>query len=106
MSTYTTVNVVNKANVTLATNVPVQIDNASELIAQYYGGSGYDVFEVYIPYFPTYTAARNDLFIDQVNNDPLISPPQLARYRVVGNPEKFPDGHQEMKVNRFTGAQS
>jgi hypothetical protein len=103
MSIYTTVNVTRKEQPVLS-NVPVQIDETSEMMGAYYNNEHpYDVFEVFVRY-TTFQFVRGDLLTDTRIIDPLTS--VNAKYRVVGNPTAFPDGHVQMKVNVFAGPNS
>ena len=102
MSIYTNVQATRGAPlspVMLVTNQPVQIDNASEVLSETYGHPS-DLFHVYIEY-TTVIFVRGDLVTDLFNLDPLTG--QAVKYRVVGRPKSYPDGHVEMLAYQFTG---
>lgn len=104
MSSNTTLNVVRGGN-TITFGIPVQIDNMSVEEAHYYIGkadSPFDAFNAYVVW-GTPDIRRLDLLVDPANPDPdNYSRP--TQYRVVGNPDPYPDGHLELKIVRFKGA--
>lgn len=95
---------VSRNNVNQLTNQPIQIDEVSEVMAGYYNNAHpYDVFKCIIRY-TTFRFQRQDLITDTVNTDELTN--ANVKYRVVGYPRRYPDGHVEMIVNKFAGSQS
>ena len=100
----TTMRIERPQGTTVASGVPVQIDQASaEERIEFEGTRPYDVFSVYTLWPPITPAIiqRRDVLVDEQNTDPETG--QLARYRVSGLVETFADDHQEMLVERVVG---
>src|SRR5258708_2876809 len=98
------------ANVTRATlpvstvAIEVQLDLMTQQQAAAYGGaqSGEG------PYFRYWgetwdyiTFLQGDLLTDTSNIDPLTN--ALKKYRIIGDPDPYPDGHTEIVVDRVIG---
>jgi len=47
------------------------------------------------------TLAQGDLITDTVNTDPLTG--TYRKWRIIGDPEKFGDGHQEAVLDKVIG---
>lgn len=78
----------------------VQIDNMSQQEASYFGGSApYQRYAIYS--LVVYDIRQEDLLVDTVNIDPKTS--TYKQYRVINDPEAFPDGHVEFVVDRVRG---
>ncbi len=85
----------------IAQHLPFQKDNMNVQEAAYHGGQA--------PYFRCwlYTLAagvsfqQGDLLQDEANNDPTTD--SLAKYRIINDPESFPDGHWEIAADRMVG---
>ena len=82
------------------TNIYVQLDNMSQYESAYYGGAA--------PYlrYTAYTLAnldirQSDTLIDISNVDPFTGVDFY--YRAVSDPEKFPDNHMEIIVDKIRG---
>ena len=100
----TTVRIERPQGTTVASGVPVQIDQASlDERTEFEGARPYDVFMVYTLWPPISPGIiqRRDTLVDEVNTDPETG--QLARYRVSGLVETFDGDHQEMLVERVVG---
>ncbi len=81
--------------------IPVQVDNMSMQEAAYYGGVA-PYFRYYSYVLSTaYAFQYQDLLIDTTNTDPKTE--QLTRYRVINDPEPFPDGHYELVLDKVVG---
>lgn len=101
----TTVRIERPQGTTVASGVPVQIDQASlEERLEFAGARPYDVFTVYTLWPPIDPAIirRRDVLVDESNTDPETG--TNAKYRVSGLVETFADDHQEMLVERVVGA--
>jgi hypothetical protein len=78
----------------------VQIDNMSMAEAAYYGGaSPYQRFAMYTT--AIYDLRQEDLLIDTKNIDPKTN--TLTQYRVISQPETFPDSHMELAADKVRG---
>lgn len=100
MSIDTTITIKRGAS-TIAQHLPAQIDEKNPVMAASYNAAHpYDVFDLYLK---SYTGAvlRGDLFIDELNIDPLTS--TNVQYRAAGRPEYFPDQHWECVANLIGG---
>lgn len=101
----TTVRIERPQGTTVASGVPVQIDQAStEERIEFDGARPYDVFTVYTLWPPVSPAIirRRDVLVDEVNIDTETN--TNAKYSVSGLVETFADDHQEMMVERVVGA--
>ena len=81
--------------------IPMQLDNMSVQEAAYYGGT--QPYFRYNGYVNTtqYAFQFQDLLTDAFNTDPKTQ--QLTRYRIINDPEPFPDGHYEPALDRVIG---
>lgn len=90
-----------RAGTTLRTDVTSQIENMSQQEAAYYGGAG-----PYLRYwiYPQgiYDIEQGDQFIDPFNADTKTTS-GYREYRVINDPEPFPDSHMELVADRVRG---
>lgn len=78
----------------------IQLDNMSQAEAAYYGGAApYQRYAAYATVI--YDLRQEDLLVDTKNIDPKTN--VLKQYRVINDPESFPDTHMEMVVDRVRG---
>lgn len=78
----------------------VQLDLMSQKEASYHGGEA--PYMRYAGYALTAVAMQyRDLLQDEANTDPLSG--AKRRYRVISDPEYFPDGHVELVLDRVLG---
>lgn len=82
----------------------VQLDEMSQADAAAYSGAQagegpYDRFSGYTEW--PITLRRGDLLTDQNNTDPDTG--ANTKYRIIGRPEKFPDGHSEFVADLVIG---
>ena len=78
----------------------VQIDNMSQQEASYYGGDApYMRYAIYARML--YDVRQEDLLVDTVNIDPKTG--AKKQYRVINDPEAFPDLHMEIVADRVRG---
>ena len=89
-----------RAGSTVISSLYLQLDNMSQVEAAYYGGAA--------PYFryaayalQNYDVRQGDLLVDLNNIDPKTS--AHTQYRVINDPEPFPDEHLELVVDRVRG---
>lgn len=79
---------------------PVQIDNMSQQEAAYYGGAApYQRYSIYSTV--VYDIRQEDLLVDTLNINPKTG--ALKQYRVINDPEAFPDLHMEFIVDLVRG---
>ena|SRR5258708_1709553 len=91
-----------RANVLQSPNpIAVRLDNMGMQEAAYYQGS--QPYFSYIGYIRTtvYQFQYQDLLVDIRSIDPKTG--QLTKYRIVNDPEFFPDNHVEVAVSRVVG---
>lgn len=89
-----------RAGTTVISSVYLQIDNMSPIEAAYYGGAApYFRYEAYA--LANYDIRQGDLLVDLNNIDPKTS--AHTQYRVVNDPEQFPDEHTELIIDRVRG---
>src|SRR5258708_32195584 len=103
MSIYVSVNVT-RAGQAVGGLQWVQLDLMTQQEAHAYGGAqpGEGPYFRYNGYMPSLIVlAQGDLMTDSVNNDPLTG--VKKRYRVIGDPETFPNGHTELVCDRGFG---
>ena len=85
------------------TSIPafsVQIDNMSQAEAAYYGGAApYQRYAIYL--LAVYDLRQEDLLIDTKNIDPKTG--TFKQYRIINDPEPFPDLHMEIVADRYRG---
>lgn len=78
----------------------VQIDTMSAGEAAYYGGEQpyfrYAMYPLVI-----YDLRQDDLLVDTKNIDPKTN--ALKQYRIINDPEPFPDSHMEIIADRYRG---
>ena len=91
---------VQRAGVQVYPKVYLQLDNMSNQEAAYYQGAA--------PYFRYWGFSLtnldirlSDLCIDLNNVDPKTN--ALTQYRVINDPEPFPDNHMEIALDRMVG---
>lgn len=78
----------------------VQIDNMSQQESAYYGGAApYQRYAIYP--LAVYDIRQEDLLVDTVNIDPKTG--TYKQYRVINDPEPFPDQHLEIVADRYRG---
>ena len=78
----------------------VQIDNMGQAEAAYYGGAApYQRYSIYAT--AIYDLRQEDLLVDIKNTDPKTN--ALKQYRIINDPEPFPDMHMEMVADRVRG---
>lgn len=88
----------------VASNVYVQLDTMSQQEANYYQGSQpYFRFNAYI--YQNIDLEFQDMLVDTVNLEPKTLPPntRTKQYRVINQPETFPDGHIQCDLDRYLG---
>jgi hypothetical protein len=79
----------------------VQLDSMNPQQASYYGGAApYFRYAAYI-LSPMFDIRQQDLLVDTVNSDPKTQ--TNKQYRIINDPEWFPDGHYELVVDRSDG---
>ena len=79
----------------------VQLDSMNPVEASYYGGAApYFRYAGYILSSP-FDIRQQDLLVDVVNVDPKTQ--ANKQYRIINDPEWFPDGHYELVVDRSDG---
>ena len=100
---HTTVRVERPEGTVVATNVPVQIEQAEEYErVDFDGARPYDRFWIYThQWWPSLSIQRRDLLFDLQNTDPETG--VSAKYRVAGVVETFAQDHQEMECERVVG---
>jgi hypothetical protein len=89
-----------RAGIEVYPKVYLQKDNMSNQESAYYGGAA--------PYFRYWGFSlvnldirQSDLCIDLSNIDPKTN--ALTQYRVINDPEQFPDNHMELALDRMVG---
>jgi hypothetical protein len=91
---------VQRAGVQVYPKVYLQLDNMSNQEATYYGG-----IAPYMRYwgFPlsNLDIRQGDLCTDLFNIDPRTN--ALTQYRVINDPEPFPDNHMEIALDKMRG---
>jgi hypothetical protein len=91
---------VERAGVLEYLSVYLQIDHMEPIEASYYGGSApYFRYEAYA--LAILDIRQSDLLVDLNNIDPKTG--NKYQYRVVSDPETFPDQHTEMVIDRMVG---
>lgn len=83
------------------TDIPVQIDQLSEMEASMLSLPPYYSYDVGVErLFPAPTGLnQNDYLIDQKNNDPTTGKPKM--YQIVNEPKQYiHDGHTEFRAIR------
>lgn len=101
----TSVRIERPQGTTIASGVPVQIDQATlDEQIEFEGARPFDQFSLYTLWPPIAPAIiqRRDVLFDETNLDAETG--VAAKYRVVGLVETFADDHQEMLVERVVGA--
>lgn len=79
---------------------PVQIDNMSQQESAFYGGAApYQRYSIYSTVI--YDVRQEDLLVDTQNINPKTG--ALKQYRVINDPEAFPDLHMEFVVDLYRG---
>jgi hypothetical protein len=91
----------NRASVTLRTDVKAQIENMTQQEAAYWGGAG-PHFRYWIFPLAIYDIEQGDQLIDPGNVDPKTNS-GFREYRVIDDPEPFPDSHMELVADRVRG---
>lgn len=81
--------------------IPMQLDNMSVQEGSYYSGT--QPYFRYNGYVNTtqYAFQFQDLLTDAFNIDPKTD--QLTRYRIINDPEIYPDAHYELALDRVVG---
>jgi hypothetical protein len=103
MSTITSYNVT-RAGVPVGGVQWVQLDLMSQADARAYGGAsaGEGPYFRYTGYMPSLIVLlQGDLLTDTQNNDPLTG--VHKKFRVIGDPEPFANGHTEFVCDRVIG---
>lgn len=91
---------ITRAGSPLANGTYCQLDNLRPEEAAYLGGeSPYVKYEAYL--LQRLSLLIGDLLTDTVNIDPKTG--ANVKYRIVSDPEAFPDSHMEMYVERVIG---
>lgn len=90
-----------RAGVTLRTDIKVQIENMSEQEAAYYGGAA-PYFRYWIFPQAIYDLELGDQLIDPFNAD-IKTTSGSREYRIISDPEPFPDSHMELVADRVRG---
>jgi len=89
-----------RAGTVIYPNVSMQKDNMSQQEAAYYGGAApYQRYAMYP--LANLTILQQDLLVDLHNADPKTD--TFAQYRVINDPEPFPDNHMELVVDKVRG---
>lgn len=104
MSTTIAVNVTRAGTPVGSSSILLQLDLMNQADAAAYGGasSGEGPYFRYNGYTEApLTFMQGDLLTDTTANDPLTS--AKMKYRVIGLPEAFDDGHVEMVLDRVIG---
>jgi len=91
----------NGSQISGLTNIYCQLDTMQQQEAAYYGGAApFFRYNVYI--LANLDIRQSDALIDQNNIDPRTG--TNAYYRVISDPEPFPDQHMEIIVERVRGS--
>lgn len=99
MGKYITTKVM-RAGSQVYTNIFLQMDNMGAMESSYYGGAApYFRYNGYI--LGNLTLYQGDLLVDLHNSDPKTG--SATQYRIIDDPESFPDGHIEISCDRIRG---
>lgn len=89
-----------RAGIQIHPNVYLQRDNMSQQEAAYYGGAS--PYMRYMGYMlQNLDIRQSDLLVDLHNIDPKTN--ALTQYRVINDPEPFPDSHLEIVIDKVRG---
>jgi len=104
MSVYVSVNFTRAATPLNASPIWIQLDLMTQQQAAAYGGAsaGEAPYFRYKGFLPSLVVlAQGDLCTDTINIDPLTG--TFKKYRLIGDPNPFPNGHTEIVVDRYIG---
>jgi hypothetical protein len=89
-----------RVGVQVYANVFLQLDNMGANESSEYGGAApFFRYNAYI--LGTHVIRQGDLLVDLFNIDPKTS--VATQYRIIDDPESFPDGHIEISCERMRG---
>lgn len=104
MSTYIFANVTRATAPISTMPIEVQLDLMTQQQAMAYGGASSGegpYFRYWGATWDFITLLQGDLLTDTVNVDPTTG--LLKRYRIIGEPDPFPDTHTEFVCDRVIG---